>query len=327
MFITKYKIINSTITDFTSVAKVMEGYAGRLNKVKSAICMTGLPDNLSNRVGSRAVVVNTLSIQVTGINKCFEKIGNVYLNGEQEVHRRFNGNRSLVNGRTISAGNLQLKFRTPWIGIISAGVVIGNVVIPGGWPKINWDRFRGLWENLKERNRNNPVVIDKEKEKADDLRMKNEVQTLLGKYENAWRKATTDAEKKKLLNSFLSDIQNVMGTSAKSKISFRSLRARPPYVAYGSYTPLTKRVTLNKDLLSKPEGIYLLTVLIHEVRHAYQHEAAKSKKHEVSDETRHIWKENLKRKNYKTEKRDGFDAYYNQPVERDARWFSGERVL
>ena len=330
-FSTNYKIINSAIADFASVEKVMKGYAGRLSKVKSATGMTGIPDSLSSRIGSRAVAVSAVSAQATGIKKCFQNIGTIYLNGEKEVYRKMSENRSLKKARIVSSGSIiriatrsaAAKSKAPWRSIISVGFVVGKVVTPKVWPQINWDRFRTLWESIKERFRNRPVITAKDLEKAADQRMKNEVQALLGKYENAWRKATTDKEREKLLNEFLADIQKVKGTSAKTKINFKSLRAEPGYVAYGSYHPWTKRITLNKDLLSKPEGITLFTTLIHEVRHAYQYEAVKSNKHTVSAETRQTWKEN--QKNYIKPKPD-YDAYYNQPIERDARAFAGQRV-
>jgi len=332
-FNTDYRLIDNAISDFSSAAKAMEGYAGRLGKVKSAVDIMGISSSISDSIGSRATIADTIAARAISVKICFEKIKVIYLNGEQEVHRKMSENRFLASGKTITTGGVirvaggaaQSKWKVPWRGIITAGVIVGKVVKPVSWPKIAWDRFKNLWENLKEKMKKQPSGITKEQEAAADLRMKNEIQSLLSKYENAWRRATTDAEKMKLLNDFLAEIQRVMGTSAKAKINFRSLNAPEGYISYGSYTPFTKRITLNKNLLSEPGGIYLFTVLIHEARHAYQHEAAKSNKHTVSDETRQIWKDNLKRKNYKTSERDGYDAYRNQPVERDARWFAGER--
>lgn len=333
-FRTNHKIIDNTIGEFSFTAKAMESYADRLGKVRVAINATGLPRGISDSIGSRVTAVSTVAAGLTGVKQCFEEIGAVYLSGEREVYRIMSGNRSFAGGKIIPTGAIigvaatspLSKWRVPWRSIISVGFAFGKAIIPGNWPKVAWDRFKRLWEKIKERAGNKPSGITKEQELADDLRMKNEIQSILKSYESAWRRATTDAERMRLLNDFLAEIQRVMGTSAKTKISFRSLRAPEGYITYGGYAPFTKRITLNKKLLSEPEGIYLLTVLIHEARHAYQHEAAKSNKHTVSDETRQIWKDNLKRKNYKTSKRDGFDAYRDQPVERDARWFAGERV-
>ena len=159
-----------------------------------------------------------------------------------------------------------------------------------------------------------------ETEQAADLRMRNEALAKLAEYESKWRSARTEAEKRALLNSFLAEIQKILGTKAKSNINFTNMSAN----VYGSYNPNQGLITINLNVLNSPEGIRLLKTVIHEARHAYQYEAAFRGSHpSVSNETRQIWRNNYN--NYKTVSNHGYDAYYNQPIERDAFWFSGGR--
>jgi predicted SprT family Zn-dependent metalloprotease len=165
-------------------------------------------------------------------------------------------------------------------------------------------------------------------EQAADLRMRNEACRVRVAYEEKWRSVKTSDEKMALLNSFLAEIQKTKGTRAKSKINFASMNVN----TLGSYSHRLRLVTINKNLLDKPEGINLLGTVIHEVRHAYQYEAAFNNRHpDVSSETRQLWRSNLPppSSNYVSPVKNGvsnYDAYRNQPVEKDAFWFAGQRV-
>lgn len=68
----------------------------------------------------------------------------------------------------------------------------------------------------------------------------------------------------------------------------------------------------------------LVTACLHEGRHAYQHQAVEGIiLHGDTDEVE-IWRENLKEGNYITFNENP-KAYYNQPVETDARTYAEER--
>lgn len=157
-------------------------------------------------------------------------------------------------------------------------------------------------------------------ERAADLRMYNESHALLRNYENRWRAAKTNAEKMALLNSFYADMQRIMGTSGNPEISFMTLG---PSVA-GQFMTSQKTIAISQEYLSRSNSIILLKVLMHEVRHLYQAEAAgfyrdKPYNHTVSPERSQIWRDNYR--NYIPMFPDT-NAYRNQPIEADARWFS-----
>ena len=157
-------------------------------------------------------------------------------------------------------------------------------------------------------------------EHAADIRMRNESLALLREYEDKWRAARTEAEKKALLTQLLAKIQNILGTRANPNINFASLGGG----TLGSYTPRHGLITINTNMLNSHNSIRLLKTIIHEARHAYQYEAAFQGRHpSVSNETRQIWRDNFQ--NYTTGSGNEYDKYYNQPIERDAFWFSGHR--
>jgi len=105
------------------------------------------------------------------------------------------------------------------------------------------------------------------------------------------------------------------------------------YYNCGSYTPNTNTVSINEWVVEGNDGINsykLLTTVVHELRHAYQHAACDNPdQYVVSDETINTWRESFN--NYKSssgfEKEgmspsEAYNAYRNQAVEKDARKFA-----
>ena len=67
----------------------------------------------------------------------------------------------------------------------------------------------------------------------------------------------------------------------------------------------------------------MFTTVVHELRHAYQHEAVRHPdKFYVTNETAKAWKESFD--TYEQEQAKGYDSYRNILVERDARSFAGQ---
>lgn len=97
----------------------------------------------------------------------------------------------------------------------------------------------------------------------------------------------------------------------------------------GSFDPETKQIVLNSDLLKDSNPMEAMKTIMHETRHAYQDYAINHpEKVSVDADTIKTWKENFK--NYISPDFD-FEAYCNQPVEKDANdfanrmWNEGER--
>lgn len=88
----------------------------------------------------------------------------------------------------------------------------------------------------------------------------------------------------------------------------------------GAYNPENNTITLNRDLLEKESPEKLMSTILHEARHAYQHYAIEHLDWvNVSAETIAEWKENF---DYYIRPEYDFNAYVNQPVEVDADCFA-----
>ena len=76
-----------------------------------------------------------------------------------------------------------------------------------------------------------------------------------------------------------------------------------------------------------------MTTVVHELRHAYHHAAVDNPtRFQVSQETIDAWKDSFDNyrdtgdfmDDYGMSRQEAYDAYRNQDVERDARWFAGQ---
>lgn len=110
--------------------------------------------------------------------------------------------------------------------------------------------------------------------------------------------------------------------------SFSELTGSRPYLSFckmgprsmGAYNPENNTITLNRDLLEKESPEKLMSTILHEARHAYQHYAIEHPDWvNVSAETIAEWKENF---DYYIRPEYDFNAYVNQPVEVDADCFA-----
>ena len=238
-----------------------------------------------------------------------------------ELHSTF----SDIDSRTSSVNNVASAIKLGSQCLASVCDIYLNA-------ELNVSRKIGIkeWLNKLLRGRskpdNNSSKISKSDtsslEKSVDLILRTKSLDLLSEYESKWRGAKTSKEKKRLLNSYLADLQEIKSTSARSKIIFLPLNSNTK----GGYNRITGTITINNKILDRPDSIVLLRTLVHEVRHAYQAEAAYKNKHPaVSEETRNVWKNNFKNYNQPTKFwKDNYDAYRNQPVEVDARWFANQ---
>jgi len=94
---------------------------------------------------------------------------------------------------------------------------------------------------------------------------------------------------------------------------------------WGSFNPSSKTITLNSNILHDPEKLKIgVTTILHESRHGFQREAIENpQKYNISEETAQLWRMNMI---YYNDGRDDFEAYYNQPIEADARTFADSIV-
>jgi hypothetical protein len=102
-----------------------------------------------------------------------------------------------------------------------------------------------------------------------------------------------------------------------------TVKAQPLPPNYGGYfSAATRTIVLNDIILKDEKPDRALNVIAHETRHGYQWHAVTNPTLVPSDvrEKVGIWRDNFL--NYKTPSIHGYRAYYNQPIEVDARAFA-----
>ena len=88
----------------------------------------------------------------------------------------------------------------------------------------------------------------------------------------------------------------------------------------GAFDPETKQIVLNSDLLLDSDPKELMQTIMHESRHAYQDFAINHPdKVYMDNDTLKVWEDNFK--HYISPEFD-YEAYCNQPVEKDADDFA-----
>lgn len=113
------------------------------------------------------------------------------------------------------------------------------------------------------------------------------------------------------------------------KVNGKFLYTGEEGVVLGAYNPKTREIDINVSQFDEyslygKEPSRLTKTCLHEGRHALQHQVAKGNVKYPDSEVAEKWQHNLEEGNYISYKRNP-KAYYNQPVERDAREFAETR--
>jgi hypothetical protein len=138
--------------------------------------------------------------------------------------------------------------------------------------------------------------------------------------EEVW-KTLSDNDKMVRLEEFYQEVQDILGTKVGGVDIIPIASSKPGFITNGVYDPVSNRITLNSDNLARTNSYDMFGTIIHEVRHAYQWEAANDHTvHDVSIETRDIWENNYI--NYIS---GDYDAYISQPIEFDAGAFARQQ--
>jgi WXG100 family type VII secretion target len=93
-----------------------------------------------------------------------------------------------------------------------------------------------------------------------------------------------------------------------------------PTTTNGYYNHTSGDIVLNSNLVENNDPTRVLETLIHEGRHAYQHTAVDDPSIESDPSKINEWSDNFD--DYQDPEVDGFRAYYEQPVEVDARTYA-----
>lgn len=172
-----------------------------------------------------------------------------------------------------------------------------------------------------------------------DYYMQQEMQELLGEERysrETWERASLE-ERKEILNEYLQELTVVMGLPMGT-IQYINEKGTSNGYLMGSYSAGTNQININEWVLENggknqiTDSYELLTTVAHEMRHAYQQAACDHPEwFIVSGETIRSWQESID--NHRNQDgfmeegmnaQDAYQAYRNQTIERDARWFAGQ---
>lgn len=196
-----------------------------------------------------------------------------------------------------------------------------------GTEKRSW--WQRLWDWITQKDIDTSyTATTSEQEHACDERMREDINTLLGQdrfSESTWAAASVE-ERKEILEAFMAEVAGILGVEVASSITFTWDDDSDGMLNYGAYSHGSRSVRINEWILghmSPDESYHLMTTIVHELRHAYQHNAVDHpERYQVSKETIDAWKHSFD--TYAEEKAKGYEAYRNIVVERDARRFAGQ---
>ena len=217
----------------------------------------------------------------------------------------------------------------------------------GDFFKELWRSFlKGMWEAIKsalkeffdwlfrrDKGKNNKYT--KEEEKAEDLNLQAKCFALLDTTafsESTWKSRDVNG-KKTFLTDLLKQAQDIMNTSADATIVWKDNVGN----GYrGSYTgkqkflrsdALENKLAINTAYLANDQYEEIAKTIVHEVRHAYQHETVRGVNDHVVSKTTKGWWEKRFPKQWKGSKKPyyvtgGGEAYLAQSIEWDAKHFA-----
>lgn len=232
--------------------------------------------------------------------------------------------------------------------IMDRGLAGGNLlsgVSFAGW-RFDWGAFlkdirawfinHGIIKTTKQKREEGEPVSTYQQQEMDRY-MQDEIAKLNKKSQyskEVWKKSST-SERKAILQNYIKEISTIMGLP-EVKIKWTYTESQNGYANLGAFSNGTKSVSINEWIVEEGDksgfpSYNLFSTVVHEMRHYYQHEAVEHpERYVVTEETISSWRDSFK--NYKTSEgfmrschmsqRDAFNAYRNQAVEQDARWFA-----
>ena len=118
--------------------------------------------------------------------------------------------------------------------------------------------------------------------------------------------------REQLAKEYFENIKDSLGLPADIPIEFR------PMDSLGGYSPETNSITLNESYLEHSDPRGLIKTITHESEHAFQQQVVDNPHlyPDIPSEVIASWKYNMD--HYKSAQVYGFEAYRNQPIEKDA---------
>lgn len=265
--------------------------------------------NAHDDIQALSRAAQALSARVGQLSSGADKASQIFQETENYAVRLMGGNPTGINTEVYEDGN-------------SVASIDWN---QGGW-KIIDDILDWLNIGRYDRNYVNP---GKEAELAHDALMQEQIEQLMQdpKYnESAWGRASIEG-KKKIFNEVKEELNRIYGTNISKDVDYfpgepyTNPKDGLTYIKNGYYSDDSRSIHMSTYNLKNRTFEQNMTTLVHEMRHAYQHEVARHPdKYTISEDTARSWEYNIN--HYKTIEKDGFQAYRSQPIEQDARDFS-----
>lgn len=184
--------------------------------------------------------------------------------------------------------------------------------------KVDWNKWPFSWidEIL------DWLGIDEQGRDYEQDHIRDQISDLFdsAKYSRAtWKKASVE-EKKQILNNLLSDLNKIYGTNITKEIYFFTKDADSRgSMTLGYYSDSQQLVAINTNILDNDHYDQIMNTMVHEMRHAYQHEVVRHpEQFTVDEETVNSWRENIDDYISYSAEKNNYDDYRYQPIEKDA---------
>jgi hypothetical protein len=133
-----------------------------------------------------------------------------------------------------------------------------------------------------------------------------------------WRELISMEERLKVLQEAENRLAEAQG---RPPLPVRVEKTLPRLLGYCDGT----KIVISTALIGNDDAAEVVSTLTHEGRHAYQINAVKHLGFHPNTQEVQKWQDNFN--NYKTVQKDGLPAYFNQPVEADARAYAEHVIL
>ena len=291
--------MRGTFSEFDTMQRELKKTKNQVAFQKSTLAIHGSTRNaLKQNIGDLTDDLELLIQKLARMEDGLEIVVNAYRECENRILGK--GNEGAVTSNANSANGSVIQQVRDWFDDLC-------------------DRFKEWREKQEAQN----------KEKKADKQMQKEMRKLLKseRYSSkTWKKASV-AEREQILRELFQDLQDIFHIEVDN-LYIEEIESLPGYITYGYLIPSNGKmsVTLNESLLSDPQNYErIMNTMIHEMRHGYQHSVVEHpENYEVTDETVESWRANFN--DYKRTEYDGYEAYRNQPVEKDARGFADEVI-
>ena len=312
-------------SDIENSIEVLSHYAVQLDQIKQEL--TSSRRNIIN-TGSSLYRMNCVlynieksvmdkALGMRSLSEALEEISSYYRNAERKV----------VSANSGIAGNTDMSDSSDGKSDFFSDA---------------WKKIRDIlvsWGIIKaeKQTRTPGEAVTKAQQKEMDKYLQNEISGLLKKEQysrKTWENASVD-ERKDILNRYLQEVAAIMGLEI-GEINYTYSGMSNGTYNMGAYSPDMNAVYINEWVLENggqngvKDSYELMTTIAHEMRHAYQYAACENPdQFVVTEETIRLWQDSIDR--YKSQKgfmadgmnaQEAYEAYRNQDIEVDARWFA-----